>query len=95
MDEDFNKMFTKGFSLVTVNVIYFLPDQPSLINEFLWQTLDLKPKYPRIERFLDFWTREIEAEIKEVHLADSDSFLPRSFRHIEEIRQSLNWKSPL
>lgn len=84
-DPDFEKMLVKGYSLVTINVIYFLPDHRSLVNEFMWQTLDLRPKYPRIEKFLDYWRREIDAVIKEVQLSDSVGLNPRHFRKIEEI----------
>lgn len=85
IDQDFEKMFNQGYSLVTVNVIYFIPDYNSLVNEFMWQTLDIQPKYPRVMKFLNFWQTEIEAVIKEIQLADSRGFQPRSFRRIEEI----------
>jgi uncharacterized protein Usg len=85
IDNDFEKMFVGGYSLVTINVIYYLPDHKSLVNEFMFQTMDLRPKYPRVERFLDYWRREIDAVIKEVQLADSMGLSPRHFRRIEEI----------
>ena len=84
-DKDFELMFTKGYSLVTVNVIYFLPDHRSLLNEFMWQTVDLQPKYPRVMKFLNYWKEHIDAVIKEIQLADSRSMKPRSFSRIEEI----------
>jgi uncharacterized protein Usg len=84
-DPDFEKMLFKGYSLVTINVIYFLPDHRSLVNEFMWQTCDLSPKYPRVKKFLDFWQREIDAVIKEVQLSDSIGLKPRYFRKVEEI----------
>lgn len=58
-------------SLVTVQVFYFIPGYSYLINEFLWQTLDRRPRYPRVHRFLDFWRREIDAVIKEVTISDA------------------------
>jgi uncharacterized protein Usg len=63
-----------GHQLVTVSVLYYLPDHPSLLNEFLWQTMDLGPRYPRIGAFLDFWRREIEATIKEVMISEAAPF---------------------
>jgi len=86
VDKDFNKMFTKGYSVVTVNVIYYLPDYNSIVNEFLWQSLDLRPEYPRIKKFLNFWQTEIDAVIKEIQLSDSHGFSPRKFRKIEELK---------
>lgn len=56
-------------SIVTVQVLYFIPGY-SLLNEFLWQTLDTRPRYPRVHSFLDYWRREIDAVIKEVTICD-------------------------
>jgi uncharacterized protein Usg len=70
LHSDFEKMFVRGYSLVTVNVLYYMPDYQSILNEFLWQTLDISPNYPRIHKFLDFWRKEIDAVIKEVTICD-------------------------
>ena len=79
---DFEDLFVRDYILVTVNVLYYLPDQQSILNEFLWQTLDLRPKYPRIHRFLDYWRKEIDAVIKEVIISDTDAFPdPKKWRH--------------
>lgn len=68
------------YKVVTVQVYYFIPDYRSLINEFIWQTLDLRPRYPRIHRFLDFWRREIDAVIKEIII--SESAIPPIWRRV-------------
>ncbi len=57
--------------LYTLKVYYYLP-QSLLIQLFLWQTLDVNPKYPRINRFLDFWHREIDAVIQEVVISENE-----------------------
>ena len=67
---DFEQIFMKQHQIVMVNVLYYMPDQRHLVNEFCWQTLDIRPKYPRIHKFLDFWRREIDAIIKEVTICD-------------------------
>lgn len=61
------------YSIVTVNVLYFLPDYHDLVGEFLWQTFDMRPHYPRVHRFLNFWHREIDAVIKEIIICDAIS----------------------
>jgi len=58
-------------SLVTVQVFYHIPGYHSLINQFIWQTLDQRPRYPRIHRFLDHWRREIDAVIQEIVITDT------------------------
>lgn len=66
----------KGWRLATAEVLYYLPDHPSLLQSFMWQTLDLAPSYPRIHRFLDFWRREIDAVIHSVQLASGEMLAP-------------------
>ena len=55
-----------GKRLTTAEVIYYMPDHPSLLQRFMWQTLDLAPEYPRIHQFLEFWRKEIDAVIHSV-----------------------------
>jgi uncharacterized protein Usg len=66
----------QGWRLTTAEVLYYIPDHPKLIQSFMWQTLDLAPKYPRIEKFLDFWKREIEAVIHSVTICGDEKIAP-------------------
>lgn len=61
-----------GRRLTTAEVLYYMPDHPALIQSFVWQTLDLAPRYPRIARFLDYWRREIDAAIHSVRIGQVD-----------------------
>ncbi|MBL8551764.1 MAG: hypothetical protein JNJ73_17380 [Hyphomonadaceae bacterium] len=74
-----------GWRLTTAEVLYYMPDHPALIQSFVWQTLDLAPKYPRIHRFLDYWKREIEAVIHSVRLATGETLAPPAMRRVEAI----------
>ena len=49
-----------------------MPDYLNIINEFIWQTKDQKPDYPRIEQFLDYWDKNIDGPIKEAFIHDHD-----------------------
>lgn len=66
----------QGWRLATAEVLYYMPDHPSLLQSFVWQTLDLAPDYPRIHRFLNFWKREIDAVIHSVRLATGETIAP-------------------
>ena len=66
----------QGWRLTTAEVLYYMPDHPKLIQSFMWQTLDLAPRYPRIIKFLDFWKAEIEAVIHSVRIAGADTIAP-------------------
>jgi uncharacterized protein Usg len=53
-----------------------MPDHPGLLQTFLWQTLDLAPRYPRLARFLDHWRREVDAAIHSVRISQGDDLGP-------------------
>ncbi len=70
------KLRLDGWRLSTAEVLYYMPDHPSLLQSFTWQTLDLAPEYPRLHRFLNFWKREIDAVIHSVRLATGETIAP-------------------
>jgi uncharacterized protein Usg len=85
VDRDFGRQMD-GWRMTTAEVLYFMPDHPRLLQSFVWQTLDLAPRYPRIEQFLDFWCREIEAVIHSVRIAGSEELAPAKIRFGRELR---------
>ena len=48
-----------------------MPDYTHILQEFIWQTVDIRPEYPRVHRFLNYWHDNIEAVISEVNIADN------------------------
>ena len=58
-------------TIVTLNVLYWMPDYTHILQEFIWQTIDVRPEYPRVHRFLNYWHDNIEAVISEVNIADN------------------------
>lgn len=72
-------------SLVTISVLYYLPDHRNLVNEFVWQTTDIRPRFPRVHQFLDHWRREIDAVIKEILLADLTLMEKREVRFVDGV----------
>ena len=58
-------------TIVTINVLYWMPDYTHILQEFIWQTSDIRPEYPRVHRFLNYWHDNIEAVISEVNIADN------------------------
>lgn len=73
----------QGYRLTTAEVIYYMPDHPQILQSFIWQTLDLAPRFPRIARFLDHWRREIEAAIHSVAIAHDGGLAPSHWRMID------------
>jgi uncharacterized protein Usg len=71
----------KGATLLTAEVLYYMPDHPKLLQTFMWQTMDIAPKYPRLNQFLDYWRREIEAVIHSVRVAHSEPLAAPAWRN--------------
>jgi uncharacterized protein Usg len=73
----------EGYGLSLVEVHYFLPDHPSLLQLFSFQHYDLAPRFPALERFLDHWRREIEAKMHSVRLNHRQLVGPSEWRTVE------------
>jgi len=46
-----------------------MPDYNNLLQEFMWQFLDVVPEYPRTHHFLNYWKDNIEAVIHTVEIS--------------------------
>jgi uncharacterized protein Usg len=64
------------YRLTTAHIVYRLPDCPSLLQEYVWQELDLAPKYPQLMKFLDFWEGNLEGRLHSVRVASCDVIKP-------------------
>lgn len=62
----------KGAGLLTAEILYRMPDHPSLLQTFCFQTLDQAPRFPKLHAFLDNWRSEIEAVIHSIRIAHND-----------------------
>jgi uncharacterized protein Usg len=83
-DADFRTVFLTGrggYGLATANILYRMPEHPSLLQSFVWQFYDVAPDYPRLVRFLDFWSAEIEAVIHSVEVAHREIASAAELRH--------------
>ena len=67
--------------LTTVKVIYYLPDYNHILQEFIFQQYDIRPDYPKLNKFLRFWKKNIEARIHRVDFSSSFS----EYKFIENV----------
>ena len=72
-----------GYRLATAEILYHLPDHPSLLQSYIWQDYDVAPKYPVLTRFLDFWEANLDGRLHSVKLATSELIKPSEFRAID------------
>lgn len=71
-----------GFSLTTAEILYRLPDHPSLLQSYIWQEYDLAPRFPKLKSFLDFWTATLDGKLFKVTVAHSELIRPAEVRLI-------------
>jgi uncharacterized protein Usg len=73
----------KGFSLTTAEILYRMPDHPSLIQSFIWQDYDLHPRFPKLVKFLQFWSANLDGKLYRVRVAHSKLIRPGEFRLVD------------
>ena len=69
----------QDYRLTTAEILYHLPDHPTLLQSYVWQELDVAPRYPVLKKFLDFWNRELEGKIHSVVVATVGLIQPTRF----------------
>ncbi|GHA16452.1 protein usg [Devosia pacifica] len=82
MDKAFLRQL-EGYGLTTAEILYHLPDQPSLLQQYVWQEYDLAPKFPQLKSFLDFWSERLEGPLHSVRLSHRRLISPREFRAVD------------
>ena len=75
----------QGYGLSTVLIHYFMPDHPSLLQQFLLQQYDVAPRFPVLKDYLDFWRRDIEAVLHSVRVAHQHLIGPSEWRAIDGV----------
>jgi uncharacterized protein Usg len=69
-----------SYRLTTAEILYRLPDHPEILQAYIWQDLDIAPKFPVLRQFLDFWDRELEGKLHTVRVASVGLIQPAQWR---------------
>jgi uncharacterized protein Usg len=81
IDKDFERQL-KGWSLTTAEIIYRMPDFRNILQSYIWQEYDTAPNFPRLTKFLDFWSRNLDGPLQEVRVAHASILRPCELKHI-------------
>ncbi len=73
--KDFQRQLA-GYGLTTAQILYRMPDHPSLLQTYVWQDYDLCPKFPALNKFLAFWLEKLEGPLHSVTVAHSRLIKP-------------------
>jgi uncharacterized protein Usg len=79
---DFKRQLA-GYGLTTANILYGMPDHPSVLQTYVWQDYDLAPRFPALIRFLEFWKRELDGPLHSVSVAHQPLVQPAEIRTID------------
>ena len=70
----------QDYRLTTAEIIYRLPDHPSLLQSYIWQELDIAPRFPILHKFLHFWETKLEGKLYAVKVAHEKLIKPSELR---------------
>jgi uncharacterized protein Usg len=72
----------QDYRLTTAHIFYRMPDHPVLLQEYIWQELDLAPRFPVLTKFLRFWEQNLEGKLHSVKVAHAELIKPAEFRTV-------------
>lgn len=78
---DIEKML-ENYRLTTAEILYHMPDHPSILQTYIWQELDINPDFPILMRFLNFWERKLDGKLHSVKVANCKIIKPSDFRFV-------------
>jgi uncharacterized protein Usg len=74
-----------GYRLTTAEILYHLPDHPGLLQSFVWQDLDIAPKFPVLHKFLAFWERSLDGKLHSVRVGSAKLISAAEVRHAVQL----------
>jgi uncharacterized protein Usg len=75
------ELMVKDYRLTTAEILYHMPDHPSLLQTYVWQSLDIAPKFPVLHKFLAFWETSLDGRLHSVKIASAELLKPNRYRH--------------
>ena len=74
------------YRLTTAEILYHMPDHPGLLQTYVWQDMDLAPRFPELRRFLDFWSRNLDGKLHSIRVASAQSLRRAQMRHTDHLK---------
>jgi len=81
---DFRKQLL-GYGLTTAQILYRMPDHPSLLQTYVWQNYDMCPKFPALKDFLAFWQEKLDGPLHSVTVAHAKLIKPAELRAVDGV----------
>lgn len=77
------RLWRLGYRLTTAEILYHMPDHAGLLQAFIWQELDLAPRFPILRGFLEYWERNLDGRLHSVKVASSALITPKELTHAD------------
>jgi uncharacterized protein Usg len=72
----------QGWGLTTAEIMYYMPDHRSILQTFIWQDFDQAPRFPKLRKFLTFWSQNLDGPLATVVIAHNKMIGAREIRII-------------
>jgi uncharacterized protein Usg len=79
---DIERMILEDYRLTTAEILYRLPDHPSLLQTYIWQDLDVNPDFPVLKKFLAFWERSLDGKLYSVTIAVCEDIRASQYHNV-------------
>lgn len=82
--------------LTTAEILYHLPDHPGLLQTFVWQCRDQAPDFPRLRKFLHYWSHNLDGLLHSVRVAQAGQAAGgRSFTAVDRLFETTDLDKPI
>ena len=84
IDREFSKQL-QGYGLTTAEILYNMPDHPTLLQTYIWQDYDIHPEFPALRKFLDFWSNNLDGPLFRIKVGHNRLISPAEFSFKDKV----------
>jgi uncharacterized protein Usg len=66
--------------LTTAEILYYFPDYPDLLQQYIWQDYDVAPQFPCLNKFIQFWSHNLDGKLHSVRVTNAGVIVPSEIR---------------
>lgn len=66
--------------LTTAEILYYFPDYPDLLQQYIWQDYDRAPQFPSLAKFIHFWQGNLDGKLHSVRVTSAGLIVPGLIR---------------
>jgi uncharacterized protein Usg len=76
------KVSCAGLRLTTAEITYRMPDFRDIMQIYIWQDYDLAPRFPKLIKFLDFWSHNLDGPLATIRVAQAGLVAPARLSYV-------------